>query len=179
MTDEQIMNLVRNGDLAKSSVLFNRYKVPIYNFFLRITYDRTVSEDLTQSVFERMIRYRNSYQPGKAFRAWIYQIARNIKADHFRKSNRVQFTNIETQQIKLIESNVSDEIEFKERSKNLERALAKLNQEQREVLLLTRYQKLKYIDVAKLLNCSEGAVKVKVHRAIKELRKIYLKIDAL
>ncbi|MEM9820260.1 MAG: sigma-70 family RNA polymerase sigma factor [Bacteroidota bacterium] len=179
MTDEYIMGLVQNGDLGKSSMLFKRYKLPIYNFFLRITYDSNVSEDLTQTVFERMIRYRNSYTKSRAFRAWIYQIARNVKADHYRKNSRMYFSHIDQEKIALTEMPITEKMEQREQNKNLEQALAQLGEEQREVLLLTRFQKLKYAEVAVLMGCSEGAIKVKVHRAIKELRKIYFKIDAL
>ncbi len=177
MTDEQIMKMVRDGDLGKSSVLFERYKLPMYNFFLRMTYHQSTSEDLTQSVFERMIRYRTTYQPDKVFRTWIYQIARNVKADHYRKNSKMAFANIEEQENSLASGSVMEVIEKREQSKTLEAAMAQLGEEQREVLLLTRYQKMKYADVANLLNCSEGAIKVKVHRAIKELRKVYLRLD--
>jgi RNA polymerase sigma-70 factor (ECF subfamily) len=64
MTDEMIMEAVKNGDLQRASLLFERYNKRIFNFLARMTMDREVAEDLTQNVFLRMIKYRNSYKEG-------------------------------------------------------------------------------------------------------------------
>ena len=82
MTDEMIMEAVRNGDLQQASVLFERYNKQIYNFLARMTMSKVLAEDLTQNVFLRMIKYRNSYRDGNKFHSWIYQIARNVFSDH-------------------------------------------------------------------------------------------------
>lgn len=81
--------------------------------------------------------------------------------------------------IQGVEGNVSESIEKREQLEALEKALHLLTDDQREVLLLTRYQKLKYEEVGRLLGCSEGAVKVKVYRAIRQLRTIFFKLDKL
>jgi len=62
LTDEQIMQQVASGDIEKSGILFQRYKTAMYNFYLRSTYDQSLSEDLTQQVFIKLIKYRNSYK---------------------------------------------------------------------------------------------------------------------
>lgn len=179
MTDEQLMIHVRNGDIAKAAVLFDRYSGRLYNFFVRLTYDQSLSEDLTQSVFERIIRYRNSFNDNHQFKSWIFQIARNVRTDFYKKNKVKVAEDIDVMNIGLKTNSVSEKIEHRENLKNLEKAMSRLNPEQREILVLTRFQKLKYTQVAEMLNTSEGAIKVKVHRAIKELRKVFLKIDSL
>ena len=179
IADEIIMKQVQNGDLGKMSILFERYHVRLYNFFFRMTYDQSLSEDLTQNVFERIIRYRQSFKGTSSFKSWIFQIARNAKNDHFRNRRITLLDDGDINRIDALENNISDQIEARENKINLEKAIAQLPEDQKEILLLTRFKKLKYQQVAEMLGTSEGAIKVKVHRAIKQLRKIYFKIDAL
>ena len=179
MTDEQIMIQVRDGDVAKAAMLFERYNVRLFNFFVRLTYDKALSEDLAQNVFERMIRYRKSFNETHAFKSWIFQIARNVRMDHFKKNKIKVAGEVDVQQVSLMTKCVTDDIEDKEILGNLEKAMLRLGKEQQELLLLTRFQKLKYAQVAEMMNTTEGNVKVKVHRAIKDLRSVFLKINAL
>ncbi len=67
MSDEMIMEAVKNGDLQQASLLFERYQKPVFNFLARMAMDREVAEDLTLNVFLRMIKYRNSYREGNKF----------------------------------------------------------------------------------------------------------------
>ena len=83
--DEALMLQVREGASESLGVLFDRYQKPLFNFYSKMTGNRTVSEDLVQEVFLRVLKYRQSYKPGTPFRAWIYQIARNARLDQLRK----------------------------------------------------------------------------------------------
>lgn len=170
---------VRGGDIAKASVLFERYSGRLYNFFLRLTYDQALSEDLTQNVFERIIRYKHSFNDNYLFKSWVFQIARNVRMDFYKKNKIKVSEGIEVQNIGLMADSFLGKIEQKEVFQNLQKAMLQLSDEQREILILTRFEKIKYAKVAEMLGTSEGAIKVKVHRAIKELRPIFLKIDKL
>lgn len=176
-SDESLMESLSGGRLDCAAELFERYHGRLYNFFLRMTGDRPLSEDLTQSVFERLIRYRTSYVAGRSFRSWIYQIARNVRIDQLRKNHHLVSDYVDTETIGGGEAPVTRRLETREAEQRLHRALRLLPEEQREVLVLTRFQELKYREVAALLHCSEGAVKVRVHRAIKELRAVYQKME--
>ena len=177
MTDEQLMQLVKEGNLDKAGVLYNRYNKKLYNFFLRQTYDPSLSEDLTQNVFERLLRYRNSYNIQHSFRSWIYQMARNARFDHYKKKKLQITDDVDFQRLDVKAENHSNGIDKRETLNNLEIAISKLNAEQRELIHLTKIQRMKYSEVADLLDTTEGAVKVKVYRAVKQLRKVFLKID--
>ncbi|HZX73254.1 MAG TPA: sigma-70 family RNA polymerase sigma factor [Cyclobacteriaceae bacterium] len=85
MTDESIMEAVKNGDLQQASLLFERHHKRIFNFLVRMTMDRDVAEDLTQNVFLRLIRYRTSYKEDLKFTTWIYKMARNVFSDHYQQ----------------------------------------------------------------------------------------------
>ena len=71
-TDDELMQRVRDGDAAPLGVLFERYQVPLYNFFLRLTGRTAVSEDLVQEVFLRVLKYRHTYRGQSQFRTWLY-----------------------------------------------------------------------------------------------------------
>ena len=173
MTDEEVMAMVKKGDLEKASILFERYQAMLYNFFVKLSFDAELSKDLTQNVFYRLIKYRNSFNEGKAFKAWFFQLARNQYLDHVgnAKNKRSRFDDLEKLAHKAAE-NMQDQAQS-EREKVLYKALSLLDEEQRELIVLSKFQKMKYTDIAQILNITEAAVKVKVHRAIKKLKGVY------
>ena len=179
MTDEQVMEAVKNGDLQQASLLFERYNKRLFNFLARMTQDRELAEDLTQNVFLRVIRYRNSYREGMAFRSWIYQVARNVFSDHYQanKNKKSDFISIDKIGGSIMDSDENNQAEEKE--KLLARSMALLNDEQRELLVLTRFQHIKYEEVATMMDTTVANIKVKVHRAIGKLREHYFQLEKI
>ena len=177
MTDEQIMEAVKNGELQRASILFDRYHQRIFNFLVRMTMDRDVAEDLTQNVFLRMIKYRTSFKGENRFMPWLYQMARNIFSDHYQehKKRGSSFVDIDKIGDKVVDVENGDEQE--ERERLLHRSMSLLNEEQRELLVLTRFQQMKYEEVALILDTSVANIKVKVHRAIAKLREHYFELE--
>ena len=177
MTDEQIMEAVKSGDLQKASLLFERYHKRIFNFLARLVLDRDLAEDLTQNVFLRMIKYRNSYREGNRFQSWIYQVARNVFSDHYQayKNKKADFTDVTKMGDTVADSDES--AEQAEREKLLQQSMALLSEEQQELLVLTRFQHLKYEEVAAIMNTTVANIKVKVHRAIARLRENYFELE--
>lgn len=173
MSDEELMLDVRNGVGEMLSVLFQRYQIPLFNFFLRLTGDRAASEDLVQELFYRVLKYRESYRPGTPFRSWVYQIARNVRVDWAKKRRPEQELEPETGPTVI----PMDRVEQQQETELLRRALLKLPDEKREVLVLSRFQELKYDEIARALDCEVGTVKVRVHRALQELREIFKELN--
>jgi RNA polymerase sigma factor (sigma-70 family) len=179
MTDEMIMEAVKNGDLQQASLLFERYHKRIYNFLARMTVDRDLAEDLTQNVFLRIIKYKSSYREGMRFQSWIYQVARNIFSDHY-QANKNKFSDfIEVDKISDHVPESEESFEREEQEKLLTRSMAMLNDEQRELLVLTRFQHMKYEDVAVIMDTTVANIKVKVHRAIAKLREHYFELEKI
>ncbi|HRE65677.1 MAG TPA: RNA polymerase sigma factor [Cyclobacteriaceae bacterium] len=177
MSDEQIMEAVKNGNLQQASILFDRFHKRIFNFLVRMTGDREGAEDLTQNVFLRMLRYRQSYNPEMKFQSWIYQMARNAFADHYQKQKQLKPASMEVEKLHDSLPDLAEAMEQEETEKRLIRALAKLPDDYRELLVLTRFQHLKYEEVAGFLNMTVANVKVKVHRAIGQLRENYFELE--
>jgi len=163
--DEELMLEVRNGTGQLLGVLFDRYHAPLFNFYCKSTGDRAASEDLVQEVFYRILKYRHTYRPGTPFRTWLYHIARNARLDRLKKQAAEKKLEAETP--------VSDQppvtLERKQEAVLLHRALMRLPDEKREVLILSRFQELSYQEIARLLQCEVGAVKVRVFRALRDL----------
>lgn len=179
MTDEMIMEAVKNGDLQQASLLFERYHKRIFNFLARMTMDRIVAEDLTQNVFMRMIKYRNSYREGARFQSWIYQVARNIFTDHYQQNKNQRRGFIDVEKIEGIMADSDETQRMDEREELLHRSLARLEPDQRELLVLTRFQHMKYEEVAAIMDTTVANIKVRVHRAIGKLREYYFEMEKI
>lgn len=172
-SDKALMMKVKKGDLDKLGLLFERYNRPLFSFFYRMCKDHGTSEDLVQSVFERMLKYRESYTGSGTFTTWMFSIARNAHIDHYRKVKRSAVP-VEIDEERLeVEEDAPFVIDQKEQKKNvLEMALERLDEEKREIVILSRYEGLKYKEIADILNTTEGAIKVKMFRAMKDLKNL-------
>lgn len=173
-TDETLMLEVKRGNLAEMSPIFERYNVRLYNYFRHMGFSMDTSKDLTQNVFFRMIRYRGSYREGKPVKAWMYQIARNLcndYSDELKKSGNMIISGHEYKaDIPEPESEFSEE-EYR----ILDEAILALPEEQKDLIILCRFQGLRYSEASEILNMSVPAIKTGMFRAIKKLQHIYFK----
>lgn len=177
LADNVIMFKVRDGEIGKLGILFERHHAPLYNYFLRQTGRRDASEDLVQEVFLRMLKYRHSYRGESQFTVWMYRIARNSWVDYFKKARRELPWDENAEEPRSDDPTPNDDLEASQTRSQLRAALAKLSPDKREVLVLSRYQNMKYEEIAELLGCAVGTVKARVHRALKDLKDIYLELS--
>jgi RNA polymerase sigma-70 factor (ECF subfamily) len=171
LDNESVMAMVRDGQVEKLAILFERYHVKVFNFLLRMTGDRTLSEDLTQEVFFRMLKYRHTYVESRKFTTWMFQIARNVNVDHLRR-NHPEVAADDAPEPAARNRAPLDDLEKKENVHRLREALARLPWKKRELLVLSRFHELKYHEIAELMDCSVSSIKVGVHRAIQDLRRM-------
>jgi RNA polymerase sigma factor (sigma-70 family) len=182
--DNLLMLKVRDGDVGKFSFLFERHHRVLFNFFLRLTGNRDLSEDLVQEVFLRMLKYRHTFRPDSQFSAWMYHVARNAQVDHFRKHKHEgvldQGQNDEEGSVaEPVSADLTPEENFKKQQEAclVRRALARLSADKQEVLILSRYQGLKYEEIATILGCDVGTVKGRVFRAMRDLTEIFFRLS--
>lgn len=174
------MQAIVAGDLQQVADLFRRYREPIFGYLMQQTRgNRRLAEDLLQDSFERLIKYRKSYREGSSFRAWIYTIARNQLQD-WRRQNQRQKDREQALFFVLpqVDPSSLDSIVRQEEARDRAKALAQLPDNYREVVDLAWKRGLKYAEIAQILQTSEANVKVRMHRACKQLRVNYHKIHS-
>jgi RNA polymerase sigma factor (sigma-70 family) len=174
LSDNALMLKVKTGDLDRMGLLFERHYKPLFGFLYRMSSDKENSEDMAQNVFLRMLKYRHTYKGDGEFKTWMYHLARNVLND-FHKSQSKR-SDSEIKDNLLSEDTTQVNIEKNEQVQLLNTALSKLGDEHREILILNRYQELDYKEIAVILNISEANVRVKIHRAMTQLKSMFHKL---
>ena len=164
------MQEVRAGNVGKLETLFDRHSRALFRYFMHLTGNRAASEDLVQEVFFRILKYRHTWQAETTFRAWMYQIGRNVHMDQAGK-RKAEVALPEAAEVELRSGDVlpDRQAQNKQQAALLHQALAALPREKREVLVMSRFLDLKYDEIAAVLKCEVGTVKVRVYRALREL----------
>jgi RNA polymerase sigma factor (sigma-70 family) len=178
-SDHALMLAVRDGELDALGELFERHHGPLFGFLVKLTNNRASAEDVAQTVFQRMLKYRHTYRDDGSFTAWMYHLARRCAADYFRKTNSApQATDpADLQEHADAAPHAAQSATVRDDHELLQAALARLDRDDREVLLLSRFQELSFAEISGILECSVGAAKVRAHRALRELRDIYFSLQ--
>lgn len=183
LADNALMLKVKDGDLDKLGLLYERYKRPLYGFFYGMNKSQELSEDLVQNVFLRILKYRYLFRGepagrsgGGDFKTWMFHIARNVSHDHHRKNKIKNSIPIEEWQ-GIHEDNKSTQWQHDDELHLLSLAMDRLPEDKKEILMLSKFYDKKYKEIGDMVGCTEGAVKVKVFRAIQELKEIYQQLE--
>jgi RNA polymerase sigma-70 factor (ECF subfamily) len=165
---------VKHGDLDQLAVLYEKYNRALFAFFFKVTLNSQASEDLVQTVFFKIIKYRDQFRAEEgSFVAWMFRIAHNAHIDHYHSLERSRNeVGIEGTDVRSDDDPGEDFLK-KERSLRIKEALGRLTGEQREVLVLSRFQGLTYEEISHILECRVGTVKARVFRAMEKLRRVY------
>lgn len=176
LSDNELMLQVKEGDFDQMGLIFERHHRAVYGFIFHMIGNREESEDIVQNLFLRMLNYRNGFAGTGSFKTWMYHLARNLLSDYFKKNSKKPYMySAENFDERITEGYFAD-IEKKQDLQTLKLAMENLSIDNRELLMLCRYEELKYHEIADLLGITEGAVKVRVHRALNQLKTCYLKI---
>jgi len=175
---------VKAGDEQSFALLLQRYRGPLVNFLYRMVRGREEAEDLAQEVFLRVYRARKDYVPSAKFTTWLFRIATNLALNSVR-DNRYQRMEVSIDAPVSADAEEGDErtLDVAEKHPNIEQhlieearrkmirhAVEKLPEKQRAAVLLHKYQELDYGEIAKILQCSESALKSLLFRAYETLR---------
>ncbi len=171
--------MVQDGDLSKMGLLYERHHRSLFGFFYRLTNSGSESEDLVQNVFYRLLKYRHAFKNEGKFVYWLYAVARNISKDVYKKKDPLLHSSEleDIHQKRQEELNAEEKITHLEQEDSLKMALSCLAEEQREAIVLSKFQGMKYHEIAVIANCTESAIKARIRRGIMEMKKIMDKAE--
>jgi RNA polymerase sigma-70 factor (ECF subfamily) len=168
-TDASLVERAQYGDRDAFAALVERYQQPLGSYLWRLSRDRDLALDLTQETFLRAYRSIGAMPAGLQVRPWLYRIATNLAYDEFRRRRRFRRLPIGARE-DLAGQDESVPVEEREL---VQRALARLRQNDQKVLLLCAVEQLSYREVATILHCSSEAVRKQFARAKERFRIAY------
>ncbi|MFZ3329270.1 MAG: sigma-70 family RNA polymerase sigma factor [Candidatus Acidiferrales bacterium] len=178
-SDVQLMLDVKAGDDASFNLLLQKYRTPLINFLYRMVRDTATAEDLAQEVFLRVYRARKQYSPSAKFTTWLFRIATNLALNSVRDNRHRQMdVSIDAPveedetplQLPTREMRIDEHMIERDRADFIRQAIASLPEKQRVAVLLHKYEEMDYAEIAKILECSESALKSLLFRAYETLR---------
>ncbi len=176
--DAQLMLRVKDGDGASFGLLLEKHRSPVIHFLYRMVQNHAISEELAQEVFLRVYKSRNTYEPTAKFTTWLFRIATHLALNWLRdgKNERKQerldddLDGRPRLQVSDRKPSVEQSMVYKVKLDEVRSAVASLPEKQRAAVLMHKYHEMEYSQIAKVLNCSESAVKSLLFRAYESLR---------
>jgi RNA polymerase sigma-70 factor, ECF subfamily len=183
-SDEQLMLAFKSGDARAFRTLVQRHRGPVFNFIFRYVGHKARAEDLLQETWLKVVRGAGEYEPKARFTTWVYTIARNLCVDSARKETYRQADSLDApardaEDGRVVGETVADDgAQGPERGAHnarlrpmLQKAIAALPEEQREVFLLREYHGVSFKEIADVTGVNENTVKSRMRYALEGLRK--------
>ena len=180
-SDVQLMLDVKAGDDSSFDFLLQKYRSPLVNFLYRMVRDRATAEDLAQDVFLRVYRARKEYIPSAKLTTWLFRIATNLALNSLRDNRHEKMAvsldapagneeDSAPRDLPAREMRIDQRLLERDRVAFIQRAIARLPEKQRAAVLLHKYEEIDYTEIAKILDCTEAALKSLLFRAYENLR---------
>lgn len=183
ITDQQVVELAKQGREAAYRELVRRYERPVFSLIFRMVRNRELAEDLSQETFVKVLNAVESYRPEFKFSSWVFKIANNAAIDHLRRreldtlsldgsphAETPEMIEATALQVGSHGESPLDEVEARELGGAIEEGIRKLRPEYRTCILLRHVEGRSYEEIAEILNLPLGTVKTYIHRARNELR---------
>src|SRR3954465_15003492 len=175
-SDEALVVRLRNGDSAAGQTLVKRYHQPLMRYLQRLTHSDHVAEELHQqtwrSVLDPLGRFDSKSSSG-GFKAWLFRIATNKANDLWRSRGREKTAK---EGLKLVTDqtlpDAGHRMEGTEQDEKLRKAIDRLPENQKQVLMLRYYSNLKFVEIAEMLGCPLNTALGRMHKAILKLRQV-------
>jgi RNA polymerase sigma-70 factor (ECF subfamily) len=175
-SDEELIELLRDGSTSAGEVLVKRYYESLMRYLQRLAANDHLAEELHQQTWLSVLDHLDKFDAaasGGGFKAWLFRIATNKANDHWRSAGREKNAK---EGLKLITEesapDASHRLEGSEQVEKLKQAINKLPENQRQVLLLRYYSKLKFVEIADLLGCPLNTALGRMHKAMLKLKQL-------
>lgn len=168
--DQELLRQVAKGNPAAFGACYDRYQGPLFRFALHMSGDPAHAEEVTQEVFLRLIDNPRNYDPAKGTLAgYLFGIARNVLRRQMEKGLLdvpLEDDPLDCDEAGLaVQPDVLAELDRRERLELLRKSVSALPEPYREVLVLCDLEEMSYPAAAAILNCPEGTVASRLHRA--------------
>jgi RNA polymerase sigma-70 factor, ECF subfamily len=176
--DAELMLRVKDGDSASFGVLLEKHRTSVVHFLYRMVQNAAVAEELAQEVFLRVYRSRATYEPTAKFTTWLFRIATHLALNTLRDGRNERLEerldddtgDVPVRQVSDGRPSVEQRMVYQARLDEVRRAIGALPEKQRAAVLMHKYEEMEYSQIAKVLNCSESAIKSLLFRAYETLR---------
>lgn len=181
LSDEDVMEQLQAGVVQAFDEIVKRYKDRLHNFLYRYTQNHQDCEDLVQETFLRVYRSRHSYERIAKLSTWMYTIALNLAKSMYKKKQRMTLMSIhadpsdsESREFEIMDMAIGQDVALHQKMSiaELEKALLKLNEDFREVIVLRDIQQLSYEEIAEITDTAMGTVKSRINRARQQLQEL-------
>lgn len=177
-SDEELVDLCRNGDDAAFNVLMKRYAAAIYNFSLQYVHNPDDAQDIAQEAFFKTWKNIKHFKAGSRFRPWLYTIARNTALDHIKKKKAYVFSSFDDIENDIsFEENVGDDaalpdevFALNELAENVISAMEILHPDHRAVMLMHYRDNMTFDEIAIILDKPMNTVKSWHRRALSKIK---------
>ena len=167
--DLGVLRKAQRGDERAFSIIVRTYEQPVYNYVLRLTGDRSLSEDLTQEVFLRVFQGLPSFSLRSRFTTWLFQVTKNRVLDELRANERRPRLTVALDDIPPLEV-VDAPFERVETMDAVWRSVGDLNVDLKMALLLRDVVGLSYTEIADSLEITLATVKWRIYRAREDVQ---------
>jgi RNA polymerase sigma-70 factor (ECF subfamily) len=167
----EAMAAYQGGNMEAFQTIYVALGGPLGGYLGALARDRSVADDLLQETFLQVHRVRHTYQPPRPVRPWLYAIARNVFLMHRRSTSR-RGRHEAIADDALPEVPILPDVEGLGDRETIRVALTRLAEGRREALVLHHILGMSFREVGAVLGISEGAAKVRAHRALAELREL-------
>ena len=179
LSDEQLIQLFNDGESYAMEILVNRHKDRIFTSIYLLVKDKYLAEDIFQDLFIKIIETfkAGKYKDENKFVQWAMRIAHNLCVDHFRKikSKPVIRTSDGSDIFEILnfeEGNAENKMMQTQSGERIMKLVAKLPEDQREVIILRHFADLKFREISKILDCSVNTTLGRMRYALLNLRKM-------
>ncbi len=168
--DTALIEAFQAGDEFAFVTLYNRYKAPVFAFTSKMLLDRDAAQDVTQETFIRVYENRDRLLRSGAFKSWLFTIARNQCLNYLRRTVRQETLDHD---VPLpAGEGTGAQYERNEAVQLVNRVLAALKPDYREIIVLREYQNLNYEEIAAVTRSTVSAVKSKLFKARRKMAEL-------
>lgn len=167
----RFITAAQRGDQNAFGNIYHLFYKRIYRYCRINTGNVQLAEDICQETFLKAWKYLPNFSlyKGGSFQAYLFRIARNLLIDQSRKKKEIALD--ETEEIE-VSSDLEEKASKQVQEQKLQMALLKLNDLERQVVILKYFEELSGAEIAKILGLNEGTIRVKTHRVLKKLKEI-------